>query len=75
VAAVALALERPNVTLFAAACERYGVDPAGAFDDDFLAAQFRVGVAVRATREAEKAAEPDPFTAAREAGRKVREAT
>lgn len=73
---VARYLERPNAKLYAAVCERYGVDPARDIADDFLAAQFRVGAAV-VTSASETPAHEDftaPFDAAREGARKLREA-
>jgi hypothetical protein len=83
VAAVAAFLTRPYGELYARACERYAVDPAAALDDDYLAAQFRVGAGVVATRaerkEREKEKEKqeattDPFAATRKAGAALRAA-
>lgn len=77
-AAVAAFLERPNATLYAQACERFGVDPGAVFDDDFLAAQYRIAAAVLASRAPETpvaVSDAAPFDEAREAGRKLRAMT
>ena len=77
---VAAFLTRPYGTLYARACERYAVDPAAVLDDDFLAAQYRVGAGIVATREERKEREEqaeatsDPFAAAREQGNALRAA-
>lgn len=76
-AGVVAFLQRPYAATYARACERYGVDPAAALDDDYLAAQYRVGAAVVATREEREQtpeATTDPFAVAREAGAKVKAA-
>lgn len=76
-AAVARFLERPNALLYAQSCERYGVDPGGFIDDEFLALQLRVGAAVATSGAPEEPAQDEttaPFEAARKAGRELREA-
>jgi hypothetical protein len=60
--------------LYRDVCERFGVDPAAGLDDDVLAYQFRVALAV-AHQEEPAAGEPDPFKATREAAATVRAMT
>jgi hypothetical protein len=58
-------------------CERFGVDPAAHVDDDVMAYQFRLALAVAHQESGTVESEPalDPFEAAREAGQKVRAMT
>jgi hypothetical protein len=80
VADVVAFLTRPYGELYARACERYAVDPAAVLTDDYLAAQFRVGAGVVATRAERKEREEtdeaatDPFAAARQQGAALRAA-
>jgi hypothetical protein len=56
-------------------CERFGVDPAAALGDDFMAHQFRVALAVAHPYKAPEPAAGDPFQAARDEAAKVKAMT
>lgn len=54
-------------------CERFGVDPARDFYDDFLAFQFRLALAIAHPVDTEPdAPAEDPFEAARRGGAEVK---
>jgi hypothetical protein len=63
--------------LYAAACERWGTDPGGIFDDDVMAINARVAFA-KAMKEAEGTSEPDEHAdlveQAQRGGERIREA-
>lgn len=56
--------------LYAATCERWGVDPGAILDDDVLAINLRVGLARAMIQEPES--DLDPGAAARAGGEKIR---
>lgn len=58
--------------LYAATCERWGVDPGAILDDDVLAINLRVGLAKTMIPEADETL--DPGAAARAGGEKIRRA-
>ena len=58
--------------LYAATCERWGIDPGAILDDDVLAINLRIGLAKAMTPESE--GDSDPGAAARAGGEKVRRA-
>jgi hypothetical protein len=73
VEAVAAFADRPNALLYANSCERYGVDPAAILEDDFLAAQLRVALALIRPESVQEEPAPDPFATTAAAAQKVRE--
>jgi hypothetical protein len=72
---IATFAESKDGKLYRDICERFGVDPGAALDDDVMAYQLRVALAISHRAEPTDATQPDPFEETRRAAEKVRAMT